>query len=145
MITDGKKWHYLSLKNVPALFRGVTSNHNGDFSCFHSYTTEKKIKNMKKYVMIMIIVMWKCQMKTKLKYYYGEKSLEFPAIIYADLERLLEKCSHVKIILKNLIQKKKISIHLLVTHCLQIVHLMHQKTDLIVTKGKTAWKSFVKT
>ena len=30
-------------------------------------------------------------MKTKLKYYYGEKSLEFPAIIYADLERLLEK------------------------------------------------------
>ena len=46
---------------------------------------------MKKYVMIMIIVMWKCQMKTKLKYYYGEKSLEFPAIIYADLERLLEK------------------------------------------------------
>ena len=47
MITDGKKWHYLAVKNVPALFRGLTSNHNGDFpclNCFHSYRTKKKLK-----------------------------------------------------------------------------------------------------
>ena len=45
MITDGKKWHYLVVKSVPALLRGITSNHNGDFyslNCFHSYSTEKK-------------------------------------------------------------------------------------------------------
>ena len=63
MITDGKKWHYLSLKSFPtfvdkkkkwfnlgrkslsALFRGITSTHDGDFyclNCFHSYSTEKK-------------------------------------------------------------------------------------------------------
>ena len=95
--------------------------------------------------MIMIIVMWKCQMKTKLKYYYGEKSLEFSAIIYADLERLLEKMLSCQDNPKKSYTEKKLSIHLLVTHCLQIVHLMHQKTNLIVTKGKTAWKSFVKT
>ena len=41
--------------------------------------------------------------------------------------------------------EKKLSTHLLVTHCLQIVHLMQQKTSLIVTEGKTATKSFVKT
>ena len=42
IITDGKKWHYLAVKSLLALFRGITSNHNGDFyclNCFHSYST----------------------------------------------------------------------------------------------------------
>ena len=46
MITDGKKWHYLAVKNLPALLRGIT-NHDGDFyclNCFHSYTTKNKLK-----------------------------------------------------------------------------------------------------
>ena len=45
MITDGKKWHYLAVKHLYALFRGVTGNYNGDFyclDCFQSYTTELK-------------------------------------------------------------------------------------------------------
>ena len=40
-----KKWHYLGVKKLSALLRGVTSNQNGDFYClifFHSYSTEKK-------------------------------------------------------------------------------------------------------
>ena len=41
-----------------------------------------------------------------LKYNHGEKSLKVPFMIYADLECLLEKCIHVKIILKKLIQRK---------------------------------------
>ena len=32
MITNGEKWHYLTAKRLPALLRGVTSNHNGDFT-----------------------------------------------------------------------------------------------------------------
>ena len=43
MINDGKKWHYLAVKSVPVLLRGITSNHNGDFyclNCFHSYSTK---------------------------------------------------------------------------------------------------------
>ena len=32
MITNGEKWHYLTVKRLPALLRGVTSNHNGDFT-----------------------------------------------------------------------------------------------------------------
>ena len=45
MITDCKKWHYLAVKSLSALLRGITSNHNGDFyclNCFLSYSTEKK-------------------------------------------------------------------------------------------------------
>ena len=60
MITEGKKWHYLAVKKLSALLRGITSNHDGDFyrlNCFHSYSTEKNLKNMKKYVMVMIIAM----------------------------------------------------------------------------------------
>ena len=41
-----------------------------------------------------------------LKYNHGEKSMKVPFIIYADLECLLEKWIHDKIILKNLTQKK---------------------------------------
>ena len=51
IITDGKKWHYLAVKSLPALLRGVTSNHVGDFyclNCFHSYRTEQKLKGHEK-------------------------------------------------------------------------------------------------
>ena len=48
MITDGTtNWHYLAIKNISGLLRGITSNHDGDFyclNCFHSYTTERKLK-----------------------------------------------------------------------------------------------------
>ena len=42
-----------------------------------------------------------------LKYNRGEKSMKAPFIMYADLECQLKKSNHVKIILKNLTQKKK--------------------------------------
>ena len=80
-----------------------------------------------------------------LKYNHGEKSLNAPFMIYADLECLLEKCIHVKITLKDLTQRKKLSIRLLAIHCLQIVHLMQQKISLIVTETMIVWKTFVKT
>ena len=44
MITDGEKWHYLAVKKISALLRGVTSNYVGDFYClnyFYSYSAEK--------------------------------------------------------------------------------------------------------
>ena len=28
MITDGKKWHYVAVTNLSALFRGITSSNN---------------------------------------------------------------------------------------------------------------------
>ena len=45
MITDGTtNWHYVAIKNISLLLRGITSNHDGDFYCFHSYTTKRKLK-----------------------------------------------------------------------------------------------------
>ena len=47
MITDGKNWHQLAVTRVPALLRGITSNHNGDFYCLNcsqSYSTKNKLK-----------------------------------------------------------------------------------------------------
>ena len=42
-----------------------------------------------------------------LKYNHGKKSMKAPFMIYADLDVYLKQGTHVKIILKNLIQKKK--------------------------------------
>ena len=44
------KWHYLAVKSLFALFKGITSNHVGDFyclNCFHSFRIENKLKNHK--------------------------------------------------------------------------------------------------
>ena len=46
MITDVKKWHYLAVKNLFALFEEIKSKHKGNFyclTCLHSYRAEKKI------------------------------------------------------------------------------------------------------
>ena len=50
MITDREKWHYLAVKKLSAILRGLTSKHVGDFyclNCFHSYSTENKLKKHK--------------------------------------------------------------------------------------------------
>ena len=51
IITDGKKWHYVAVKSLSALLRGITSNHVGDFhclNCFLSYSTKEKLKKHEK-------------------------------------------------------------------------------------------------
>ena len=98
MITDGEKWHYLVVKNLSGLFKGITSNHYGDFyclNCFHSYRTKNKPEAHKKicenhdYCHV--------EMPTKdnniIKYNHGEKSMKLRFLIYADLECLLKKIS----------------------------------------------------
>ena len=52
MITEDKKYHYLAIKSVSALFREITSTNNGDsycLNCFHSFRT-KNVKKTRKYV-----------------------------------------------------------------------------------------------
>ena len=103
MITDGEKWHYLVVKNLSGLLKGITSTHMKDFyclNCFHSYRTKNKLESHKKifenhnYCHV--------EMPTKdhimptnntIKYNHGEKSMRLPFVIYADLECLLEKMS----------------------------------------------------
>ena len=98
MISDGEKWHYLTVKNLSGLLRGITSNAVGDFyylSCFCAYSTKNKLEAHKKI----------CEnhdhchveMPTKdnniIRYNQGEKSIKLPFVVYADLECLLEKMS----------------------------------------------------
>ena len=98
MISNGENWHYLIVKNLSRLLRGIKSNHDGDFyclNCFHSYRTKNKLDAHKKicenhdYCHI--------EMPTKdnniIKYNQGGKSIKLPFIVYADLECLLEKMS----------------------------------------------------
>ena len=70
----------------------------------------------------------------KIKYLPGEKSLK--VYNYAHLHCLLKTCDLVKIILKILTQRKKLSINLQDTHGVQYARLMIQKTDAIFI-GKT--------
>ena len=98
MITDGEKWHYHTVKNLPGLLRGITSTHKEDFyclNCFRSYRTRNKLEAHKKicenhnYCNV--------EMPTKdnntIKYNQGENSIKLPFVVYADLECLLEKMS----------------------------------------------------
>ena len=65
-ISNGENWHYLVVKSLPGLLRGITSNHKEDFhciNCFYSYRTKNKLEAQKKYVKIIIIVMFKYLMK----------------------------------------------------------------------------------
>ena len=96
MITDGKKWHYLTVKCLSALLKGITSNHKGEFyclNCFHLYSTKENLQKHEKVCNnhdYCFVEMPNDDNKI-LKYNYGEKPLKVTAIIYADLECLLEK------------------------------------------------------
>ena len=61
MIGNGKKWHYLTVKNLSRLLRGITINNAGHFyclNCFCTYSTKNKLEaHKKKYVKTTIIVM----------------------------------------------------------------------------------------
>ena len=96
MITDGEKSHYTAVKRLSGLLREITSINNGDFyclNCVHAFRTKNKLEVQQKicenhdYCHV--------EMPTKdsniIKYNQGEKSIKLPFIIYADLERSLEK------------------------------------------------------
>ena len=112
MITDNKqsdeidKWHYIALKSdridngfnrpirsLSRLFRGITSNNNGDFyclCCLHSFLTDNALKKHERLCNNHDY----CHVEmpnnddNTLKYNFGEKSLKASWSIYAEFERL---------------------------------------------------------
>ena len=97
MFTDGDcNWHYLAIKSISGLLRGITSNRNGDFyclNCLHSYTTKEKLRKHERICINHDFYQLKMPDENKkiLKYVSGGKLLKVPFIIYADLECLLQK------------------------------------------------------
>ena len=103
MITNGEKWHYIALKSertddgfnrpiksLSRLFRGITSNHDGDFyclNCLHSFRTDNALKRHERLCdnNDYCNVEMPTQFNKTLKYNHGEKSLKTPSVSYTDL------------------------------------------------------------
>ena len=147
MITDGEKWHYLAVKSLSALFRGIIGNNNGDFyclNCFQSYTTENSLKKHKE----VCENHYYCYVKMPeednkiLKYNQGEKSMKVPFIIYTDLDCLLEKRNtcHNNLEKPSItkINKHTPSGYSLFTHC----SFDTRKNKLDYYRGKNCMKNF---
>ena len=149
MISDGQKWHYLVVKNLSGLLRGITSNHKEDFyclNCFHSYRTENKLEAHKKICENHDYC--HAEMPTKnnniIKYNHGEKSMKLPFVIYADLECLLEKMStcinNPNESFSTKINKHTPSGYSIFTHC----SFDKSKSKLNYYGGKNCMKKFSK-
>ena len=149
MIADGKKQHYLAVKSLSALLRGIPSKHAGDsyyLNCFHSYSTENKLikhENVCKNHDYCYAEMPNEGNKI-LKYNHGEKFMELPFILYSNLESLLEKMitSHNNPEKSSTI---KINEHTnsgypLFTQC----SFDLTKNNLDCYRDKDLWKSFVR-
>ena len=150
MIPDGKKCYYLAVKSLYTLLREIKSNHNEDFyclNCVHSYSTNNKPKRHERVCNghDYCHVEMPNEGNRVLKYKHCEKWMKAPLMIYADLEFLLEIMHSCQNNPEKSYTEKKLSIHLLTTCCLEIVWLIWQKANLIVTKVKALWKGFVKT
>ena len=134
IITDGEKWHYLVVKNLSGLLKGITSIHEKDFyclNCFHSYRTKSKLESHKKicenhdYCHV--------EMPTKdnniIKYNHGEKSKKLPFVTYAHLKCLLEKISTCENNPNESSTTKLINTHHQVIQYLLVVHLMNREIN----------------
>ena len=149
MITDGEKRHYLTVKNLSRLLRGITSNHVGDFyclNCFCAYSTKNKLEAHKNICENHDY----CHVKTPTKdnniiiYNQGEKSIKLPFVVYADLECLLEKVStchnNPRESSATEINKHAPSGYSLLTHC----SFDKTKNKLDHYRGKDCMKKFCK-
>ena len=101
MISDGG-WHYVTVKKLPALLRGLTSKYYSDFyclKCLQSFATENKreyVKVCKNKDYHNVII--PSESTKILEFNQNQKSdkAQFTSIIYADLECLIEKIDGCK-------------------------------------------------
>ena len=130
LIPNGEGWHYLTVKRLPILLRGITSKHHSDFyclNCLHSFVTESKRESYKKVCQKQDF--WNVLMPSEytkisefIQYQKSDKAL---FIIHADFKCLIETIDELKIILKIHSQQKQANIFCQVSsdsiifHCLQ--------------------------
>ena len=91
-----ESWHYLAVKILSTLLRGIASKHHNDFYCLnylHSYRKENKLKsheNVRKNKEICGIVM-PSEKGNLLKFNQSLTLDKISYIIYADFESLIKK------------------------------------------------------
>ena len=76
-----------------------------------------------------------------MKYNPAEKSLKAPFSFFLDLESLLKKEQSCQNNPEKSYAEKKLDMNLLGGHCLQDVHLIKKKINLIITKEKIVLKN----
>ena len=96
MIPNEEKegWHYLALKILSTLLRGITSKHRSDcycLSCLHSYRTEEKLKSHEKVCKNKDFCGMPSEKDNILEFNKYMKSDKMPYIIYSDTESLIKK------------------------------------------------------
>ena len=114
MITNGYgDWHYLAIKSIPALLRGVASTHNVDFyclNCFHSYRTQATLEKHERicYNNDHCAIVMPDEKHKYIPSTLGKNSLHIPLVIYADIECLLMKMDSCENTSNNSYTEKKI-------------------------------------
>ena len=98
MIPNEEKegWHYLAVKKLSTLLRGITSKHHGDFyclNCLHSLRAENKLKSHEKICKNKDFcgIIMPSKKNNILEFNHYMKSDKIPYIIYADIESLIRK------------------------------------------------------
>ena len=96
IISNEKLWHYLTVKKLSALLRGIALKNNGGFyclNCLHFYRTKNQFESHKRVCEnkdFHNIFMPSQDTKT-LEFNQYQKSYKAPFIIYVDLECIIEK------------------------------------------------------
>ena len=115
MITnDDENWHYLAVKSISALLKGITSNHVGDFYCLnylHSYRAKETLKKHEKvckdhdYCNVKMTGEDKKNIKIQPRRRVIKSSIH--DLCWLRMFAWKNGLMCVKMILKNLLQKKK--------------------------------------
>ena len=101
MIPNGEGWHYLAVKNLSALLRGITSKTYSNFycvNCLRSFKVKNKLKSREKICEnkdFCNVVLPSKDTKI-LDFNLYRESDKAPFIIYADPETLIEKIDECK-------------------------------------------------
>ena len=102
MIPNREGLHFLAVKKLSQLLRGITSKYDSDFfsrlNCLHSFTTRKKLKSHKKVCEnkdFGSVVMPSKDTKI-LEFNQYQESYKILSLIYVDLESLIKRTDGCK-------------------------------------------------
>ena len=130
MIGDGEEWHYLTVRSLSVLLKGITSKHKDDsycLNCFHSFASKKSLeKHMKVCKDKDYCYIEMPKEGESLGYHSGVKSMKAPCIIFADIESLLRKMDTCANDPSKSSTEKKTNMKCVDIHCLLTVHSINK-------------------
>ena len=151
MTTDGYgNWHYLAIKSIPALLRGLKSTHNGDYYClnyFHSCRTQATLEKHERlcYNNDHSSIIMPSEKNKYISTTSGKNSMRAPLVIYADVECLLMKINSSENTSANSYTERK-ALHVSCGYSI-VTCYSYDKTEnrQICYRGQDCMKHFTKT